>query len=99
MANQRCVVYKSVRKADAYLYVVEADDFAAVPATLLEMLGRLEYVMDLWLTPERKLARADADEVRDALSSQAITCNCRPTACSTERASAPEHSGCIDSGA
>jgi uncharacterized protein YcgL (UPF0745 family) len=70
MANQRCVVYKSVRKADAYLYVVEADDFAAVPATLLELLGRLEYVMDLWLTPERKLARADADEVRDALSSQ-----------------------------
>jgi uncharacterized protein YcgL (UPF0745 family) len=70
MPHPRCFIYKSLRKADAYLYVVEADDFAAVPAALRDMLGRLEFVMELQLTPERKLARADAAQVVDALSGQ-----------------------------
>jgi uncharacterized protein YcgL (UPF0745 family) len=70
MTQQRCFIYKSLRKADAYLYVVEADDFSAVPATLREMLGRLEYVMELQITPDRKLARADTVQVIDALSGQ-----------------------------
>jgi uncharacterized protein YcgL (UPF0745 family) len=68
MAQQRCFIYKSLRKADAYLYVLQEEDFSAVPATLREMLGRLEYVMRLQLTPERKLARADVAQVIDALS-------------------------------
>ena len=70
MAQQHCFIYKSLRKADAYLYVVEAGDFSSVPATLREMLGRLEYVMELQLVPERKLARADAAGVINALSAQ-----------------------------
>jgi uncharacterized protein YcgL (UPF0745 family) len=70
MAQQRCFIYKSLRKAGAYLYVVAADDFSAVPTTLHEMLGRLEYVMQLQLTPDRKLARADVAQVIDALSRQ-----------------------------
>lgn len=70
MTQQSCFIYKSLRKADAYLYVIEAGDFSAVPATLREMLGRLEYVMELQLTPERTLARADVVRVIDALSTQ-----------------------------
>ena len=70
MARTLCVVYKSMRKAGAYLYVVEADDFTAVPATLRDMLGRLEFVMELQLAPERKLAHADVARVIDALSGQ-----------------------------
>lgn len=70
MLQQRCFIYKSSRKTDAYLYVVEAGEFGTVPATLREMLGRLEFVMELQLTPERKLARADAAQVIDALSAQ-----------------------------
>lgn len=70
MAHPRCFIYKSLRKADAYLYVAEADDFTAVPVILRDRLGRLEFVMELQLTPERKLARADAAQVIDALSGQ-----------------------------
>jgi uncharacterized protein YcgL (UPF0745 family) len=70
VSSQRCVIYKSLRKADAYLYVIEVDEFAMVPLELREMLGRLEYVMALQLTPERKLARADAIQVMEALSGQ-----------------------------
>jgi len=70
MAQQRCFIYKSLRKADAYLYVIESGDFSAVSATLREMLGRLEYVMELQLTPERTLARADVVQVIDALSTR-----------------------------
>jgi uncharacterized protein YcgL (UPF0745 family) len=70
MTQLRCFIYKSLRKADAYLYVVNADDFAAVPTALREKLGRLEFVLKLELTPERKLARADAAQVIAALSDQ-----------------------------
>ena len=68
MSQQRCFVYKSLGKADTYLYVVRADDFSAVPTALLETLGRLEHVMALDLSPQRKLARADAADVIEALA-------------------------------
>ena len=70
MPHQRCFIYKSLRKPDTYLYVVRADDFAAVPAALLEALGRLDHVMALDLVPERKLARADAASIIEALVGQ-----------------------------
>jgi uncharacterized protein YcgL (UPF0745 family) len=70
MTHLRCFIYKSLRKADTYLYVVNADDFAAVPTALRERLGRLEFVLELELSPERKLARADGAQVIAALSSQ-----------------------------
>lgn len=53
---------------DTYLYVERADDFTRVPQPLLEMLGQLEYVMPLDLTPQRKLAHANTSEVLTQLS-------------------------------
>lgn len=60
-------VYKSRRKQDTYLYLARRDDFAAVPEPLRVPLGVLAFVLELELTPERRLARVDAGAVREAL--------------------------------
>lgn len=65
-----CVIYKSLKKDEMYLYVEKKDDFSRVPDSLMGVVGRLEFVMELELTPERKLAREDADEVRKNLAEQ-----------------------------
>lgn len=63
-------VYKSQRKADTYLYLAARDDFACVPSALLSHLGALRFVLDVALTPERKLAQADPAVVRANLASR-----------------------------
>lgn len=61
-------VYKSRRKADTYLFVAARDDFARVPAPVLAQLGPLEFVLDVALTPGRRLAQGNADTVRENLA-------------------------------
>ena len=63
-------VYKSLRKPDTYLYLRERDAFALLPEPVLAPLGQLAFVMELALTPERKLARVDAAVVRRNLVEQ-----------------------------
>ncbi|HEB98078.1 MAG TPA: YcgL domain-containing protein [Thiotrichales bacterium] len=65
-----CAVYKGHRKPDTYLFVEREDDFSRVPESLLEMLGRLELVMTLELTPDRTLAQADPEQVRQQLKEE-----------------------------
>jgi uncharacterized protein YcgL (UPF0745 family) len=65
-----CVIYKGSKKADTYLFVRKKDDFSEVPQTLLDMLGELEFVMDLGLHPERTLSQSDPEEVRNMLKEQ-----------------------------
>ena len=65
-----CAIYKGPKKTDHYLYVEKEDDFSRVPQALLDMLGNLELVMTLELTPDRALAQADIDQVRAALREQ-----------------------------
>ena len=55
-------VYKSLKKADTYVYLAARDDFTRLPEPLRTQLGKLEFVLDVALTPERKLARAVAEE-------------------------------------
>ncbi|GAB6042026.1 YcgL domain-containing protein [Endothiovibrio diazotrophicus] len=66
----KCAIYKSLKKDEMYLYVERRDDFSRVPDALMGVVGRLEFVMELELTAERRLAREDADEVRRNLSEQ-----------------------------
>lgn len=54
-----CVIYSSDKKYGSYLYLEKVDDFSRVPEPLLNMLGRLEFVMELALDEHRKLAQAD----------------------------------------
>ncbi|MGN7727285.1 YcgL domain-containing protein [Luteimonas sp. 22616] len=60
-------VYKSLRKADTYVYLAARDDFERLPGELRAQLGALEFVLDVALTPERRLAREDAATVRENL--------------------------------
>lgn len=63
----QCFIYKSLRKQHVYLYLGKKDDFSTVPAQLFESLGKMEFVFDLELAPERKLANADAATVMASL--------------------------------
>lgn len=61
-------VYKSLKKADTYVYLAARDDFARLPEPLRTQLGALQFALDLVLTPERKLAREDTAVVRENLA-------------------------------
>lgn len=58
-----CFIYKSLKKDALYLYLDKKDDFSAIPDALFKSLGSLQFVMELQLSPERKLAREDVNKV------------------------------------
>ena len=60
-------VYRTRRKPDMYLYVDFADDLGRVPESLLARFGTPELALSLSLTPGKKLARAQASDVLDAI--------------------------------
>lgn len=62
-----CYIYKSLRKPETYLFVLKEDDFSKVPQALLQALGKVEKVIDIDLTPERKLARGNAPQIIEDL--------------------------------
>jgi len=59
----QCVVYKSLRQFDYYLFVKKDDGFSRLPDGLKQILGLLEKVIDLDLDAKRTLAQADVLEV------------------------------------
>ena len=61
-------VYKSLRKENTYVYLRKRDDFAVMPEAVRAPLGELVFVLEVALTPDRKLAREDAAIVRENLS-------------------------------
>ncbi len=64
-----CSVYRSSRNEDTYLYVERGTDLDSLPEALRKRFGEAVHVMDLVLTPQRKLARADAAEVIEQIGS------------------------------
>jgi uncharacterized protein len=66
----KCVIYKGRKKSDTYLYVERDGDFSRVPPALLAMLGALDRVMEIELSPQRALAQADVSVVMRWLSEQ-----------------------------
>jgi uncharacterized protein YcgL (UPF0745 family) len=59
----QCVVYKSLRQFDYYLFVKKDEDLERVPEALKTLLGNLEVVTEVELHDRRKLAQADVIEV------------------------------------
>jgi uncharacterized protein YcgL (UPF0745 family) len=57
-------VYRSSRKADTYVYLRERDAFDLVPEPMRQQFGRLQFVLEVALTPERTLARENPEVVR-----------------------------------
>ena len=66
----QCFIYKSLKKDYLYLYIVNKDDFSKVPDALLNNFGKMEFVMDIKLSPERNLAREDAGKIINNLKEQ-----------------------------
>jgi len=65
-----CAIYKGIKKPDAYLFVTDDEALADVPQALLDMLGKLEFVMTLSLDKNRKLVQADVEQVMQLLKEQ-----------------------------
>ena len=67
-----CIVYRSTKKEETFLYVRVIDDkvdMDCVPDELIQLLGELQEVIGLDLSPDRKLARVDVKEVMAKIES------------------------------
>lgn len=72
-------VYKSLRKADTYLYLLARDGFDVVPAPVREPLGALQPVLEFDLIEGRRLAQADPVVVRANLLARGFHLQFPPT--------------------
>ena len=75
----QCFIYKSLKKEELYLYLQKKDDFSDIPEPLFNSLGRIEFVMELEITPERKLAREDVNKVLSSLQDKGFFVQMPPT--------------------
>lgn len=66
----KCSVVRSGLKDFTYLYLLEGFDFDDLPVALKSVFGEPEFVMDLELTAERKLAYEDVNQVMQNLDEQ-----------------------------
>ena len=67
--NKRfCSVFKSLKKKEMYIYVDRKDGADALPESLRSLFGHPEHVLDMILTPEKTLARVDAQKVLDEIA-------------------------------
>lgn len=74
-----CFIYKSLKKEHLYLYVDKKDDFSKVPEALFNSFGKMEFVMDLELSPQRKLAKEEVGKVIDSLKTKGFFVQLPPT--------------------
>jgi len=66
----KCSVFRSSLKDFTYIYLLKGHDYDDLPIALRKVFGEPELVMDLELTPERKLAYEDVSQVMQNLSEQ-----------------------------
>lgn len=96
-APVNCTVYKSLRKDQTYVFVPAGSDLDELPDMLKTLLGELEKVLDVELTPERPLARAEASEVMQQIAESGFYVQMPPGkdddlfADANTPAAAPEH--------
>lgn len=80
----KCVIFRCSKKIEMYLYVPWKDDDDALledlPEELMKLTGRLEKVMDLELGPDRKLVRANRQDVITALQEKGFYLQFPPNA-------------------
>ena len=78
-ARMHAYVYKSLKKADTYVYLAARDDFARLPEPLRSQLGALDFVLDVDLAPGRTLARENPDVVSENLATRGFHLQVPPT--------------------
>ena len=64
----KCSVVRSSKKDFTYIYLLASHDFDDLPIPLKKVFGDPEFVMNLELSPDRKLAYEDVNEVMQNLS-------------------------------
>ena len=64
----KCSVVRSSLKDFTYIYLLAGHDFDDLPVALKRVFGEPEFVMDLELTPDRKLAYEDINQVMQNLN-------------------------------
>ena len=62
-----CAVYKSSKKLETYLYVLNRDDFSSVPEGLMKTFGTPHLVTLINLANRDKLAIADMQKLKTNL--------------------------------
>ncbi len=65
-----CAIYRSSKRDQTYLYVEKKDDFSRVPQDLMQGFGVPVFSMLLPLDGSKKLANAEIEKVKQALSEQ-----------------------------
>lgn len=65
-----CVVYKSLRKAETFIYLPAETKLTELPEELQKLLGETQPVIEIELVPGKKLARYTADEVIASIQQQ-----------------------------
>ncbi|MCH6801459.1 hypothetical protein BEC55_17300 [Escherichia coli] len=65
-----CVIYRSSKRDQTYLYVDKKDDFSRVPEELMKGFGQPQLAMILPLDGRKKLVNADIEKVKQALTEQ-----------------------------
>ena len=63
----KCSVYRSSLKDYTYIYLRDGQKLEDLPISLLKIFGEPEFVIALNLTPERKLAYEDVNQVMKSL--------------------------------
>ena len=63
-----CSIYKSSKKKEMYLYVDRKYDLKELPEALSLAFGAPLHVMDMILTPEKKLARVSSKNVLESIA-------------------------------
>ena len=65
-----CVVYKSLKKDETYVFIPSTTTLSDLPDELMKVLGQTEMVMTLNLTPEKKMARGTTSEIIISIEKQ-----------------------------
>jgi uncharacterized protein YcgL (UPF0745 family) len=65
-----CYVYASLRKPDTYVWLSRREGFDALPEPLVLLLGEMRFVLEVELTPQRKLPNEDTEKVLASLANQ-----------------------------
>lgn len=70
VTSMKCSVVRSSLKDYTYIYLRDGFEFDDLPEALKQIFGVPEFVMNLDLTPDRKLANEDVEQVRHNLAEQ-----------------------------
>lgn len=89
--NRWCVVFKSSKKNDTYLYMLKNSAFNKLPITLQTLFSPQQQVMSFIIEPEKKYARFQGAELLEWLQESGYHVQL-PPAHDTPLPTAPEYS-------